>query len=100
LERPSIFIRQNGVAEPEAPHMGVVKIALAGFRLDPPEAQAREGARFDFKGAPANKVMHGGGIWRRFVGSDVEWIFRFQRREIKCRRLEFAMGVKCSPGDQ
>jgi hypothetical protein len=80
--------------------MGVVKIALAGFRLDPSDAQAWEGARFDFKGALANKVMHGGGIRRGFVGSCVEWIFRFQQKEIKCRRLDFAMGVKCSPGDQ
>ena len=80
--------------------MGVVKIALAGFRLDPSDAQAREGAGFDFKGAPANKVMHSGGIRRGFVGSDVEWIFRFQQKEIKCRGLDFAMGVKCSAGDQ
>jgi hypothetical protein len=80
--------------------MGVVKIALARFRLDPPEAQAREGAGFDFKGALANKMMHSGGIRRGFVGSCVEWNFRFQQREIKCRRLGFAMGVKCSEGGQ
>lgn len=80
--------------------MGVVKIALAGFRLYPSDAQAREGAGFDFKGAPANKVMHGDGIRRGFVGSYVEWIFRFQQREIKCRGWNFSMGVKGSQGDQ
>jgi hypothetical protein len=80
--------------------MGVVKIARAGFGFDPPEAQAFKYAWFDFKGAPANKVMHSGGIRRGFVGSYVEWIFRFQQKEIKCRRLDFAMGVKGSPGDQ
>ena len=100
LERPSIFVCQNGVPQPEAPHMGVVKIALAGFRLDPPDAQALEAAGFDFERTPANKVMHGGGIRRGFVGSCVEWIFRFQQKEIKCRGLDFAMGVKGSEGGQ
>jgi hypothetical protein len=45
-------------------------------------------------------VVHSGGIRRGFVGSCVEWIFRFQQKEIKCRGSDFAMGVKCSPGDQ
>jgi hypothetical protein len=80
--------------------MGVVKIALAGFRLDPPDAQALEAAGFDFKRTPANKVMHGDGIRLRFVRSYVEWIFRFQQREIKYRGLDFAMGEKDSPANQ
>ena len=80
--------------------MGVVKVALAGFGLDPSDADALKGAGFDFKGALANKVMHGDCIRRRFVGSDVEWIFRFQQREIKYRGLDFATGVKGSPANQ
>jgi hypothetical protein len=80
--------------------MGVVKVALAGFRLDPSDAQAREDARFVFKRTPANKVMHGDGIRRRFVRSYVKWIFRFQQREIKYRGLDFAMGVKGSSANQ
>jgi hypothetical protein len=80
--------------------MGVVKVALAGFGLDPSDADALKGAGFDFKGALANKVMHGDGIQLRFVRSYVEWIFRFQQREIKYRGLDFAMGEKDSPANQ
>jgi hypothetical protein len=80
--------------------MGVVKVALAGSGLDPPDADTLKGAGFDFKGALANKVMHGGGIRRGFVRGYVEWIFRFQQREIKYRGLDFATGVKGSPANQ
>ena len=58
--------------------MGVIKVALARCRFDPPENHARKGAGFDFKGTLLNKMKHSGGVRCGFVGGNVKGIFRFQ----------------------
>lgn len=59
--------------------MGVIKVALARCRFDPPENHACKGAGFDFKGTPLNKMKHSGSVRCGFVGGNMKGIFRFQK---------------------
>ena len=63
--------------------MGVIKVALARCRFDPPENHALKGAGGDFKGTLLNKMKHSGGVRCGFVGGNVKGIFRFQKCIVK-----------------
>ena len=93
LQSPGAFMREDGIVEPEAPNRRVKEIAEPGLGLESPHLIARQSTRADFKGTSENKMPHRGGIRRGLVSRDMEWIFRFQQRAIKCRGMVFAMGV-------